>query len=80
MSCWHHSHPAGKGIEEKPSWSPPWLLAAFGTGPSGYRGQSVLAVAIKHKALSVKSYDVAFAIEDTGGWALRTELAGPPSL
>lgn len=61
-------------------WSPLWFLSDFGPGLSGYRGQRVFAVAVKHKALSVKSYDVAFAIEDTGGWTLCVKLAGPPSL
>lgn len=62
------------------SWSPFWFLSAFGPELSGYRGQSIFAVAIKHKALSVKRYDVAFAIEDTGGRALCAKLAVPPSL
>lgn len=56
------------------------FLSAFGPGLSGYRGQRVFAVAVKHKALSVKSYDVAFAVEDTGRWTLCAKLAGPPSL
>lgn len=50
---------------------------SLGTGHCAYRGQRVLAVAIKHKALPIESYDVAFTVEDTGGRALGTKLAGP---
>lgn len=49
-------------------------------GPSSYRGQSVLAVAIKDVALPVEGDYVALPIEDAGGRAVGTLLAGPPPL
>lgn len=67
-------------LRRSPRGPPLRFCSAFGSGLSGYRGQHVFAVAVKHKALSIKSYDVAFAIEDTGGWTLCAKLAGPPSL